>query len=74
MQLQQDQQQCIMKGLVDGARVEITGLVSAPVLNGARGTISGPLDPATGRYPVHVRHPPDAVAAWPAGVMAKACE
>ena len=53
----------------DGHRVRLKGLKAA-VLNGAEGT-AGALDAETGRVPVRLTAPPEAVAAHPDGLKIK---
>ncbi|KXZ55029.1 hypothetical protein GPECTOR_3g190 [Gonium pectorale] len=56
--------------LKKGCRVRLSGL-SVAVLNGAEGCIVGPPDQESGRHPVKLLRPPEAVAAFPAGVKVK---
>lgn len=51
--------------------MRLSGL-KTEILNGATGEVIGPLDPTNGRYPVLLHSPPDAVAAFPAGVKLQA--
>ncbi|KAG2430746.1 hypothetical protein HYH02_013585 [Chlamydomonas schloesseri] len=59
-----------MAELKKGARVRLHSL-STSVLNDAVGCIVGPLDGTTGRHPVKLLSPPEAVAAFPSGVKVK---
>ncbi|PNG99355.1 hypothetical protein TSOC_014870, partial [Tetrabaena socialis] len=53
-----------------GCRVRLLGLSTA-VLNGAEGCVVGPADPDTGRHPVKLLRPAEAVAAFPLGIKVK---
>lgn len=53
-----------------GNQVTLKGL-NTQILNGAEGRVTGPADEATGRFPVKLLRPQEAVAAYPDGVKLK---
>ncbi|EFJ50399.1 hypothetical protein VOLCADRAFT_103978 [Volvox carteri f. nagariensis] len=53
-----------------GCRVRLSGL-SISILNDSEGCIVGPFDSATGRHPVKLLKPTEAVTAYPNGVKVK---